>query len=69
MHQSEWPSSENLQTVSAGEEVEKRGILLHCNVMGTATMENSGMEVPYKTKTRATIGPSSPPECLECLKV
>ena len=24
-------------------------------------MENSGMEVPYKTKTRATMGSSSPP--------
>jgi len=32
----------------------EKGILLHCNVIDTATVENSGMKVPYKTKTRAT---------------
>ena len=30
-HQSEWPSSKNLQTINAGEGVErKKGTLLHC---------------------------------------
>ena len=42
-HQSEWPSSRNLQTINAGEGVEKRET--DCTVGGmqidTATMENS----------------------------
>ena len=30
MHQPEWPSSKSLQTISAGDDVEKKGTLLHC---------------------------------------
>ena len=30
LHQSEWPSSKSLQTVNAGEDVDKKGTLLHC---------------------------------------
>jgi len=29
-HWSEWPSSKNLQTINAGEDVKKKGTLLHC---------------------------------------
>ena len=29
-HWSEWPSSKNLQTISAGDDVGKKGTLLHC---------------------------------------
>ena len=46
-HQSEWPSSKSLQTINAGEGVEKRehSCTVGGNVNDTATMENS-MEVP-----------------------
>uniref|UniRef100_A0A8D0PFZ2 Uncharacterized protein n=1 Tax=Sus scrofa TaxID=9823 RepID=A0A8D0PFZ2_PIG len=30
LHQPEWPSSKSLQTISAGDDVEKKGTLLHC---------------------------------------
>ena len=30
LHQPEWPSSKRLQTINAGESVEKKGTLLHC---------------------------------------
>ena len=45
-HESEWPSSKNLQTINAGEGVEKRepSCTVGGNVIDTATMENS-MEV------------------------
>ena len=41
-HWSEWPSSKSLQTINAGEGVEKRKP--SCTVGGTATMED-GMEI------------------------
>ena len=46
-HQSEWPSSKNLQAINTGEGVEKRepSCTVRGNVNDTATMENS-MEVP-----------------------
>ena len=51
-HQSEWPSSKSLQTINAGEGVEKREH--SCTVGGNvnldiATMEDS-MEIPLKTR-------------------
>ena len=30
LHQSEWPSSKNLQTVNARKDVQEEGTLLHC---------------------------------------
>ena len=55
-HQSERPSSKSLQTINAGEGVEKRehSCTLGGNVNGTVTMENS-MEAPLKVKNRAMI--------------
>ena len=44
-HWSEWPSSKNLQTINAGEGVEKRNLPLLRGQIGTITMENS-MEIP-----------------------
>ena len=59
LHQPERPSSKSVQTINAGE-VEKRNrlTLLVGLKIGTVTMENS-MEVPYKTKQRATVWPSN----------
>ena len=46
----------NLQTINAGEDVEKResSCIVGRNVKDTDAMENS-TEIPQKTKTRATI--------------
>ena len=54
---SEWPSSKNLQTINAGEDVEKKEP--SCTVGGNVnwiqpTMENS-MEIYLKTRTKMTI--------------
>ena len=55
-HQSEWSSSKSLQTINAGEGVEKRepyctvgGIVNGCNHL------ESSMAIPQKTKHRTTI--------------
>ena len=47
LHQSEWPSSKNLQTINAREGVEKGNApaLLVGMLIDTATMED-GMEIP-----------------------
>ena len=58
-HLSEWPSSKNLQML---DKVWRKGnppILLLGMSTGTATTEN-GMEVPWTTKSRATIWSSNP---------
>ena len=57
-HWWEWPSSKNLQTVDAGEDMEKREPSYTVNGIDTGTVENS-MEVPLKTKNGAAIWPSS----------
>ena len=46
-HQSEWPSSKSLQTINAGEGVEKRehSRTLEAMDIDRATMEN-GMDIP-----------------------
>ena len=54
-HQSEWPSSKILQTINAGEGVQKR----ECSCTDTATMEDS-MEIPLTTSNKTTIWPSNP---------
>ena len=51
LHQPEWPSSKSLQTVSAGEGVEKKEPYYTIGgiVNGATTVENS-MEIPQRTK-------------------
>ena len=61
-HQSEWPSSQNLQTINAGEGVEKRGH--SCTVGGNVSWyshygEQYGDSLK-KTRTKTTIRPSNP---------
>ena len=55
-HQSEWPSSKILQTIKAGESVEKRepSYTIGGNV-NWYSHYGERMEVPQKTKDRATI--------------
>ena len=55
-HQSEWPSSKNLQTINAEEDVEKwePSCTVSKNINDTATMEDS-VEIPLKTKNKTTI--------------
>ena len=55
-HRSEWPSSNSLQTINAGEGVEKRerSCTVGGNVNYTATMED-GMEITLKTRNKITI--------------
>ena len=55
-HGSEWPSSNSLQTINAGEGVEKRerSCTVGGNVNYTATMEH-GMEITLKTRNKTTI--------------
>ena len=55
-HWSEWLPSKNLQTINAGEGVEKRepSILLVGMQTSTATTENS-VEIPLKTSNRTAI--------------
>ena len=58
-HWSEWPSSKSLQTINAGEDVEKRQH--SCTAGGkidTVTIEDS-VEVPYKIRNKTTIRPSN----------
>ena len=60
-HRSEWPSSESLQTINAGEGVEKREC--SCNAGGKGNwFSHYGrcMEIPLKTRNQSTIWPSKP---------
>jgi len=61
LHLPEWPSSKCLQTMSAGEGVEKRepNYTIAGNVHWCTTVENS-MESPQKIKNRITIWSSNP---------
>ena len=58
---SEWLLSKNLQTIYAGEGVEKRepSYTVGGNATSTATMENC-MEIPLKPGNRSVIWPSNP---------
>ena len=60
-HQSEWLLSKSLQTINAGERVEKGNplTLLVGMQASTATMENS-VEIPLKTGNRTAIQHSNP---------
>ena len=55
-HQSEWPSSKNLQTINARAGVEKRkpSYTVGGNV-NWYSHSGKSMEVPLKTKSRTTI--------------
>ena len=56
LHQSEWPSSKSLQTITAGEGVDKgntRALLVGIEI-DTATMKD-GMKIPLKTRNKTTI--------------
>ena len=61
LHQSEWPSTKSLQTINAGEGVEKGNpfLLLMGMQIDTATMKNS-MEVLFKPRNKTTIWSSNP---------
>jgi len=57
-HRSEWPSSKSLQTINAGEGVEKREC--SCTVGGNISwysLYGKWYEVPLKTKNKTTIWP------------
>ena len=60
-HQSEWPSSKNIQIINAGEDVEKRepSCTVGGNVNWYATMENN-MEISLKTRNTTNMWPISP---------
>ena len=63
-YQSEWPSSKkkkNLQTINAGEDVEKRepSCTVGKNINWYITMENN-VEIPLKIRNKVTIWPSNP---------
>ena len=60
-HWSEWPSSKNLQSINAGESLEKGNplVLLVGVEIDTSAMDNS-MKIILKTRNKTTIWPSSP---------